>query len=80
VQLLTQDAIAVIQHTSDIKVVGHRVVHGGSNFSTTTIITQAVKDKILELFPLAPLHLPANYTGIEVAEKIFTSAHTNCSF
>ena len=74
VQLLTQDAIAVIQHTSDIKIVGHRVVHGGSNFSTTTIITQAVKDKILELFPLAPLHLPANYTGIEVAEKIFTGA------
>ncbi|HPH23522.1 MAG TPA: acetate kinase [Chitinophagaceae bacterium] len=74
VELLTQPAIAVIEQLSDIKVVGHRVVHGGINFSTTITINQAVKDKIVQLIPLAPLHLPANFTGIEVAEKIFTSA------
>lgn len=74
VELLTHETFAVIQDTQDIKVVGHRVVHGGVTFSATIAITQEVKDKILQLFPLAPLHLPANFTGIEVAEKIFTHA------
>ena len=36
--------------------------------------TKEVKDKIKNLFHLGPLHLPANYTGIDVAKKIFTSA------
>ena len=53
---------------------GHRVVHGGSEFSETTIINQSVKDKIKEFFELAPLHNPPNYEGIEVSEKIFPSA------
>ncbi len=74
VELLTHETFAVIQDTQDIKVVGHRVVHGGITFSATIAITQEVKDKILQLFPLAPLHLPANFTGIEVAEKIFNHA------
>lgn len=74
VALLTNENFAVINNTNDIKVVGHRVVHGGITFSKTIVITQEVKDKILQLFPLAPLHLPANYTGIEVAETIFTTA------
>ena len=43
-------------------------------FAATTIITKEVKEKIKKLFPLAPLHNPANYLGIEVAEKIFTNA------
>lgn len=74
VALLTNEKFAVINNTSDIKVVGHRVVHGGITFSKTIVINQGVKEKILQLFPLAPLHLPANYTGIEVAETIFTDA------
>lgn len=74
VALLTKESFAVINSTSDIKVVGHRVVHGGITFSKTIVINQEVKEKILQLFPLAPLHLPANYTGIEVAETIFADA------
>jgi acetate kinase len=38
------------------------------------VINKEVKDEIKRLFPLAPLHNPANYTGIEVAERIFTRA------
>jgi acetate kinase len=38
------------------------------------IITEEVKAKIKQLFPLAPLHNPPNYLGIEVAEKIFPTA------
>lgn len=72
--LLTDAAIGVIKNPDEIDVVGHRLVHGGETFAATTIITNEVKEKIKKLFPLAPLHNPANYLGIEVAEKIFTNA------
>jgi acetate kinase len=72
--LLTETNIAVINSQDEIEAVGHRIVHGGETFKATTIITQEVKDKIEELFSLAPLHNPANLLGIEVAEKIFTRA------
>lgn len=72
--LLTDPEIGVIKDPQEIYAVGHRVVHGGETFAATTIISEEVKDKIKELFPLAPLHNPANYMGIEVAEKIFTKA------
>lgn len=73
-KLLTDQVIGVIKNPAEIKVVGHRVVHGGESFSATTIITAQVKEEIKKLFPLAPLHNPANYLGIEVAEKIFSNA------
>ena len=72
--LLTDAEMGVIKNPDEMEVVGHRVVHGGETFATTTIVTKEVKEKIKELFPLAPLHNPANYLGIEVAEKIFTHA------
>jgi acetate kinase len=73
-KLLTDAEIGVIQDPQEIDAVGHRVVHGGESFSSTTIITEEVKKEIKRLFPLAPLHNPANYLGIEVAEKIFVNA------
>jgi len=74
VRLLTDAAIGVIKSTDEIEAVGHRVVHGGESFAATTVITDEVKEKIKALFSLAPLHNPANYIGIQVAEKIFTKA------
>ncbi|CAM4124247.1 acetate/propionate family kinase [Flavobacterium sinopsychrotolerans] len=73
-QLLMDDKVGVIKSTEEIEAVGHRVVHGGSAFSNTVIITTEVKDKIRQLFDLAPLHNPANLEGINVAEEIFSSA------
>jgi acetate kinase len=73
-KLLTDVEIGVIKKPTEIEVVGHRVVHGGETFAATTIITKSVKEKIKKLFTLAPLHNPANFLGIEVAEKIFTKA------
>lgn len=64
----------VIKSTSEIAAVGHRVVHGGSDFSATVKIDDKVKEKIKQLFELAPLHNPANLEGINVAEEIFSSA------
>jgi acetate kinase len=72
--LLTDDSIGVIKDPNEIEIVGHRVVHGGEEFSSTMIITEEVKAKIKALFSLAPLHNPPNYLGIEVAEKIFAHA------
>jgi len=72
--LLTNAEKGVIKNPNEIHVVGHRVVHGGEHFAATTIVSDAVKEQIKNLFSLAPLHNPANLLGIEVAEKIFTQA------
>lgn len=53
--------------------IGHRVVHGGESFSASVTINQAVVDTIRNLIPLAPLHNPANLTGIEACREIFPS-------
>ena len=71
---LMDNNIGVIQHVSEIGAVGHRVVHGGSRFTKTILITDEVKENIRSLFDLAPLHNPANLTGIEIAETVFPSA------
>ena len=72
--LLMDTNVGVIKDGSEIKAVGHRVVHGGNAFTKTTVITKEVKDVIKSLFSLAPLHNPPNYMGIEVAEKVFPQA------
>ncbi len=73
-KLLTEGELAVIKDPADIQVVGHRIVHGGERFTTTTIIDAKIKEELKQTFQLAPLHNPASYLGIEVAEKIFTKA------
>lgn len=54
---------------SDIVAVGHRTVHGGRGFRSTTVINDVVLDKLRELSPLAPLHNPPGIAGIEAAQK-----------
>ena len=73
-QLLMDDEKGVIKSTKEIEAVGHRVVHGGSVFSDTTLITKEVKEEIRKLCDLAPLHNPAHLEGIIVAEEIFADA------
>jgi acetate kinase len=73
-QLLMDDEIGVIKSTKEIEAVGHRVVHGGSSFSDTTLITPEVKEEIRKLCDIAPLHNPAHLEGIIVAEEIFSEA------
>ncbi len=74
VAYLLNPAHRLIKTKDEIKVVGHRVVHGGDEFVAPTIITEKVKAKIKQLFSLAPLHNPANLIGIETAEDIFPTA------
>lgn len=72
--LLIDPERGVISNMDEVKAIGHRVVHGGEQFASTTLITQEVKNKIKELFALAPLHNPPNYLGITVAERVFPKA------
>ena len=51
--------------------VGHRVVHGGSSFTCSVLIDDAVESAIEKLIPLAPLHNPANLNGIRAARQLF---------
>ena len=60
--------------TSEIQVVGHRVVHGGSTFAKPTVITSDVLDEIKQLSSLAPLHNPPAASGIEASQTAFPSA------
>lgn len=55
----------------DLCGVGHRVVHGGEAFREPTLIDDRVIATIRSMIPLAPLHNPANLTGIEVARDQF---------
>jgi acetate kinase len=73
-RLLMTPKTGVIQNKNDIQAVGHRVVHGGKDFSATVEIDATVKQKIKKNAVLAPLHNPNNLKGIEVAEKIFPNA------
>jgi acetate kinase len=73
-QLLTDPVHGVIQNVNEVEAIGHRVVHGGEQFASTTLITDEVKSKIKELFALAPLHNPPNLLGITVAERVFPLA------
>ncbi len=54
-----------------IVAVGHRVVHGGSDFIAPTLIDDAVAARILELAELAPLHNPGHYAAIVAARAVF---------
>ncbi|WP_402461692.1 acetate/propionate family kinase [Isoptericola aurantiacus] len=53
-----------------IYAVGHRVVHGGAEFSGPVVVDDAIIDRIEALVPLAPLHNPANVQGIRVAREL----------
>jgi acetate kinase len=64
----------VLKNSSEIDVVGHRVVHGGDSFSATALVTEAVKKEIQEYATLAPLHNPHNLEGIIIAEQLFPEA------
>jgi acetate kinase len=51
----------------DLAAIGHRVVHGGMFFTEPTVIDEEVLTEIERLIPVAPLHNPANLTGIRTA-------------
>ena len=62
--------LRIVKHLDEIMGVGHRVVHGGEEFSESVLIDQNVLDVIESLSDLAPLHNPANITGIKAFQAV----------
>lgn len=71
VEILLDPRTAAVKEIGPIEMVGHRVVHGGSEFSGTVLVDESVKEQIRRYIPMAPLHNPHNLIGIEIAEKLF---------
>lgn len=59
----------ILKSLDEIEGVGHRVVHGGEHFSDSVIITNEVVEAITKVSDLAPLHNPANLTGIKAFQE-----------
>lgn len=59
----------VMESADEISAIGHRVVHGGTYYSDSVVVDESVKAAIRDCYDLAPLHNPANLTGIEACEK-----------
>lgn len=69
----------VINDLSEIKGVGHRLVHGGDKYSSSVVINDDVMNAVKGLIPLAPLHNPANIIGVEAfIEAIPNATEVGC--
>ncbi|GEB53557.1 MULTISPECIES: acetate kinase [Streptomyces] len=64
------DADGMGLESPQLAAIGHRVVHGGLRFTEPTLIDDAVLKEIERLVPVAPLHNPANITGIRTAQRV----------
>ena len=67
-QTLVNKEVGVLQQISEISAVGHRVVHGGEEFTGSVVIDEKVIASIEKFADLAPLHNPPNLAGILAAQ------------
>ena len=70
INALTNAETGVVASLEEIGAVGHRVVHGGEKFASSTVITEEVIKAIEECSDLAPLHNPANLIGIAACQQL----------
>ncbi|HEY9828111.1 MAG TPA: acetate kinase [Stenomitos sp.] len=69
-ECLWQGKTKVMNDLKEISVVGHRVVHGGTQYQDSVFVNTAVKAAIADLARFAPLHNPSNLEGIEAIEQV----------
>ena len=67
---LTSPEYGVVASMKEIDAVGHRVVHGGEKFASSVLINDEVMAALEECTPFAPLHNPANITGINACKAV----------
>ncbi|MBR3544676.1 MAG: acetate kinase [Oscillospiraceae bacterium] len=67
---LTSAEYGVVDSMSEIGAVGHRVLHGGSEFTESCLVDDACEAAIKKCFPLGPLHNPANLMGIKACQAV----------
>ena len=60
----------ILKSLDELTGVGHRVLHGGMKFIDSVLIDEKNLEDIISLFPLGPLHMPANVTGIKACQKV----------
>lgn len=70
-KIIIDAEVGILKSLSDVDAIGHRIVHGGEAFSSSTIISEEVKASIQKNAIMAPLHNPPNLEGILAAEKVF---------
>ncbi|MCI9296953.1 MAG: acetate kinase [Lachnospiraceae bacterium] len=70
IDALTDKETGVLSSLSEIDAVGHRLVHGGEKFASSTLINEEVIAAITECNDLAPLHNPANLIGINACQEL----------
>ena len=68
--ILTDPKEGCIKNFGEIDAVGHRVVHGGEKFNQSVLITDEVIQQVQDCYDLAPLHNPANITGINACRAV----------
>src|ERR1700722_12301865 len=69
-----KSGVSEIKSTTDVQAVGHRVVHGGEQFTESALIDDKVLQGIEDCVDLAPLHNPENIKGILAARELFGNA------
>ncbi len=69
-EILTNDETGSLEHLEEIEAVGHRVVHGGEDFSGSVLVDDKVIEALVKNIDLAPLHNPPNLEGIYAINKL----------
>lgn len=70
IDCLTDEETGVIHSLGEIGAVGHRIVHGGERFASAVLLDEEVIAAVEAVSALAPLHNPANLTGIRACRKL----------
>ncbi|EEF83720.1 acetate kinase [Borreliella burgdorferi] len=73
-KILTNSDLKILKTLSEIKIIGHRVVHGGSSLKNSVILNNSILNKLKQISELAPLHNPNAITAIEAVLKILPHA------
>lgn len=76
VKILTNELLEnnIVSDLSEIKAIGHRMVHGGEKYASSILLTEDVITAVEELSDLAPLHNPANLVGVRAFKEVIPSA------
>jgi len=78
--MLADSRKGVVSSVEEIEGVGHRVVHGGEEFTASVIVTQEVIHSVRKYADLAPLHNPPNLMGIIACKKVLPHATQVAAF
>jgi len=79
-RILTKELRKTAKYKKDIKLIGHRVVHGGNKFRRPTLINQRNLKELEKFNEFAPLHNPFNILGIKISQKIFPNSKQTAVF